>query len=291
MHPNKSPQLSQLIKLVDTHCHINIMAKKKFDIPLTHTNFEKAAQIAQEASDKSVEYILNVGTSLIECQNCINLAQKNKTMFAAVGIHPCDITTNWHKELKEIIAFLKNKESNKIVAIGECGLDLYHDKTTILQQKELFKAQIELSFEHNLPLNIHTRESTDELVSCLELFTKEFQKNKNQNKLNGVMHCFYEKKDFADYVINLGFVLGIGGPITYPKNEFLREVILDTPLDKIVLETDAPFLPPQQFRGKQNHPKYIKLLAQYLAELKQKSLEEIAQETTSTALKLFNFKQ
>jgi len=127
------------------------------------------------------------------------------------------------------------------------------------------------------------REATDEMVSVLEQFKRE--------PLRGVMHCFSESHEFVDYVIDLGFVIGIGGPITYPKNEILREVILRIPLEKIVLETDAPFLPPQIIRGKQNHPKYIAYIAQYLADLKNISFKQAAEQTTKNAIDLFAFDQ
>ena len=269
--------------LIDTHCHINMMIKKKFDTPINHEQLKLAYQIANEASEKGIEYILNAGTSLIECINCIKLAHENKHMYAAIGIHPCDVTSHWNNDLKEIEKLLKNNKKHKIVAIGECGLDLYHQKHTITQQKNLLKAQIELSLQYNLPLTIHMREATDEMVSILDQFKHE--------PLRGIMHCFSESKSFADYVINLGLVVGIGGPITYPKNEQLREVFLHIPLEKIVLETDAPFLPPQIIRGKQNHPKYIVHIAQHLADLKQVSFEEIAKKTTRTACELFGFNQ
>jgi len=267
--------------LVDTHCHVNIMVKEKFDTPIEQDGFVLAAAITQEAAQEQVEYILNVGTSIIECQNCIELAKKNSSMYAGVGIHPCDLRSNWYTELKQVITFIKNKKDNKVVCIGECGIDLYHQKHNLTQQKELFKAQIELSLEHQLPLTIHMREATDEMHSCLEEFKNE--------KLLGIMHCFYEQKEFADYAISHGLLIGVGGPITYPKNDFLREVITQLPLDKLVLETDAPFLPPQVIRGKQNHPKYIKNIAQYLAKLKNISFDEIADQTTNNARNLFKF--
>ncbi|MFC1842481.1 TatD family hydrolase [Candidatus Dependentiae bacterium] len=279
------------IILVDTHCHINIMVKEKFDAPINSENFELAKKISLQAAHEGVDYILNAGTSVIECINCIKLAQQNKNMFSAVGIHPCDITAHWNKDLKQVIQFLQNKKENKIVAIGECGLDLYHQTHTLTQQKELLKAQIELSFEHNLPLTIHMRQATDEMVSCLQAFEQEFKKRAgtDMGNFNGVMHCFSESTQFAEYVISLGFAIGIGGPITYPKNNSLRETISQIDLSKIVLETDAPFLPPQIIRGKRNHPKYIKNIAENLAKIKNTSLNTIAQETTKNAFKLFKF--
>jgi len=265
--------------LIDTHCHINIMVKRKFDTPLAPEDFDRAKIIYQEARQNNIVHIINVGTSLIESINCVQLAQKNKNMHAAVGIHPSDCKINWNNDLKEIKKLIKNKKENNIVAIGECGIDLYHQKHNLQQQQSLFNAQIELSLEHELPLTIHTRDATDELVSCLEKFKKE--------NLKGVIHCFSEAQDFADYAIELGFLIGIGGAITYPKNETLRSVVLAIPLEKMILETDAPFLPPQIIRGKPNHPKYIAEIAQYISKLKKQNFDDIAKQTTQNAFDLF----
>ncbi|KKP27966.1 MAG: hypothetical protein UR12_C0026G0022 [candidate division TM6 bacterium GW2011_GWF2_30_66] len=269
------------IKLIDTHCHINIMVKEKFDTLIAQESFELASQIAQEASQAGIKYILNVGTSIIECENCINLAKKNKNMFAAVGIHPCDITSNWKQDLEKIKKFLSNKIQNKIVCIGECGLDLYHRQDTLDKQIDLLKAQIELSLEQNLPLSIHMRQSTDQMHKLLDQY-------KNDN-LKGVMHCFPEGKEFADSVISLGLLIGVGGSVTYPKNTILQETVAQLPIEKIILETDAPFLPPQIIRGKQNHPKYILAIAEHIAKIKNITLETVAEQTTKNALNLFKF--
>jgi len=263
--------------LVDTHCHINIMLKKKFDIPLTQKQLSFSETIAKEAADNGVTDIINVGTSVIESRNCIQLAQKNKDMYAAVGIHPSDIQTGWNKDLKKIEGLMQKHK--KIVAIGECGIDLYHHKHNLQQQKNLFKAQIELSLTHQLPLIIHMRDSTDELISSLETFKGE--------KICGVIHCFSGTQKFANYLFDLGFFIGIGGAITYPKNEALREVVQQSPLEKIILETDAPFLPPQNFRGKPNHPKHVAEIARYVAKLRAVSFDAIAQQTTKNAFNLF----
>ena len=269
------------ITLVDTHCHINMMVKEKFDAPLTQENFELASQIAQDAAQQGVKYILNVGTSITECINCIDLAKKNTGMFAAVGIHPCDITPNWQQDLQKVKEFLKNKTLNKIVCIGECGLDLYHRQDTLPEQIDLLKAQIELALEQNLPLSIHMRQATEEMHKILDQY--------KHDKLTGVMHCFPESKEFADYVISLGLLIGIGGPVTYPKNTQLQETVAQIPLEKIILETDAPFLPPQIIRGKQNHPKYILAIAEHIAKLKNVTIETVAEQTTKNALNLFGF--
>jgi len=265
--------------LVDTHCHVNIMVKKDFDTPLKNENFDLAAKIAKDAAAAGVKYIINVGTSVIESINCIQLAQKNDRIYAAVGIHPSDLTSSWNKDLKKIEELIQNRKKNKIVAIGECGIDLYHHKRNFPQQKDLFKAQIELSLKYKLPLTIHMRDATDEVASCLEEF-------KNEN-IRGVIHCFSEDQAFANYIFELGFLIGIGGAVTYPKNEILRKVVLTSPLEKIILETDAPFLPPQTYRGKPNHPKYISDIAQYIANFKKTSFDHISEQTTKNAFSLF----
>jgi len=265
--------------LIDTHCHVNIMVKEKFDTPLNEKNFEEATKIAEEANQAGVNHIINVGTSVIESLNCINLAQRNDHMYAAIGIHPSDCTQTWQQELKEIEKLIEDKTDNKIVAIGECGIDLHHQQHNLESQKELFKAQIELSLKHKLPLSIHMRDATETVFSVLEAYAKE--------DLKGVIHCFSEDQKFADYVIKLGFVIGIGGAITYPNNGRLRSVVSNIPLKKIILETDAPYLPPQVIRGKENHPKHIADIAKYIANLKKQSFGFVAEITTNTAFEVF----
>ena len=255
------------------------MVKKEFDTLLTPKNLEAAKTVVLEAEQEGVEKIINVGTSLIESKNCILLAQENANTYATIGIHPSDCAPSWNKELKKIMEYIKNKKESKIIAIGECGIDLYHQKHNVQQQKDLFKAQIELSLEHDLPLTIHMRDATDEVASCLEAFKNE--------QLKGVIHCFSEDQPFANHIFELGLSIGIGGAITYPNNEALRNVVLKSPLSNIILETDAPFLAPQIIRGKPNHPKYINDIAKYIANLKQVSFDYIAEQTTNNALKLF----
>lgn len=267
--------------LIDTHCHINIMIKEKFDTPVEPKNIAFSKQIAQEAAENNVNIILNVGTSIIECKNCIELAKENKNMYCAVGIHPCDVTNNWKSDLIEIKNFLKDKAKNKIVAIGECGLDLYHRQDTLFEQIDLLKSQIELALQHSMPLSIHMRQATDQMHKILDEFKKD--------GLKGVMHCFPEDIDFADFVTEIGLLIGVGGPVTYPKNTMLQQVVAHLPIEKIVLETDAPFLPPQIIRGKQNHPKYILNIAEQVAKIKNLSLDTVAKITTENATRLFKF--
>lgn len=266
--------------LMDTHCHINIMVKKEFDIALTHDEIRAAHTIVTEAQAHDVSIIINVGTNLVESENCVALAHHYTPIFVAVGIHPNDCTSQWQEDLQKLITFIKNKEKNKIVAIGECGLDRHYPDHNLIRQRDAFKAQIELALEHDLALIVHTRDAPDETLQSLEEFKGQIRR--------GVIHCFSEDQTFADQVIAWNFVLGIGGTITYPKNNYLRDIVKQIGSQHIVLETDAPFLPPQAIRGKQNHPAQIKTIANYIADLLDTPFEIVAKQTYTNSQRLFN---
>jgi TatD DNase family protein len=265
--------------LVDTHCHINIMVKKDFDVPLNEQDLVKAKEIINESYAAGTTIIINVGTSLIESENCILLSKKFPAVYAAVGIHPNDLTSNWRTDLKKIAAFIKEKEENKIVGIGECGYDFHYPEYNKQQQEDAFKTQIEMSLENNLALVVHTRDASQETLKTLDEYHKDLKRV--------IIHCFSENEQFAQQVTSWGFAIGIGGIITYPKNEYLRNIVKSCTLDKIVLETDAPFLPIQSMRGKQNHPQYIKQIAQFIAQLRNESFDNIADQTTKNARRIF----
>lgn len=267
--------------LIDTHCHINSMVKPEFDTLLMPSDFTAANHIIQEAAAKGVTQIINVGTSLIESTNCIELAKKFENVFAAVGIHPNDLNELWKDELKQLSTLLAHKEAYKIVAIGECGIDKHYPDYNLLRQVAAFKTQIELALEHDLALVIHSRDAPEETIRCLEEYKGQ--------ALKGTIHCFSEDLWFAREAISMGFVLGIGGTVTYPKNDRLRAVVSSVAIEHIILETDAPFLPPQNIRGKQNHPREIATIARYLSELLTVSFEFIASETTKNVKRVFRF--
>jgi len=264
--------------LIDTHCHINMMVKSTFDTPLQESDIPLAQKIVDVAHAHNVTLIINVGTRAIENQNCILLARTFESVFATVGIHPND-SDEWKEDFELLKKWIQHKEKNKIVGIGECGIDMHYPDYNLNRQRDAFKAQIELALEHNLALVVHSRDAYDETLHIL-------QEYKN-NTMRATMHCFSYDQAFAQTVIDWNFVLGIGGPITYPKNEELRTIVKNIDLKHIVIETDAPFLPPQAIRGKQNHPKEIATIAQYIAELKHETFENVAAQTTKNALSLF----
>ncbi|HLJ31148.1 MAG TPA: TatD family hydrolase [Candidatus Babeliales bacterium] len=265
--------------LIDTHCHINMMVKNSFDTPLQPEDLPKAQTIVEQAHERQVSLIINVGTRKIENQNCILLAQTFPSVFATVGIHPNDSDT-WQEDFTLLKSWVQQKEQNKIVGIGECGIDMHYPDYDLQRQRDAFRAQIELALEHNLALVIHSRDAYDETLYMLEEYKKQLSR--------ATMHCFSYDQAFARTVTEWGFMLGIGGTITYPKNNELRAVVANANLENIVLETDAPFLPPQAIRGKQNHPREILTIAQFVAELRKDTFENIAQQTTRNALQLFN---
>lgn len=265
--------------LVDTHCHLNMMVKKTFDTPCTADMMAPAQTIVNQAATQGVTTIINVGTSLIESKNSVLLAQKIANVYATVGIHPNDCTTNWARELSDLETLLKNKEQNNIVGVGECGIDRHYPDYDLQRQYDAFKAQIELALEYNVALVVHSRDAYDETLRVLEEYVR--------HEPRAVMHCFSYDQNFASQVITWGFKIGIGGTLTYPKNSELRDVAKAIELTDIVLETDAPFLPPQAIRGQQNSPAQIAVIANYLAELRSQTVQAVAESTTHTAKKLF----
>jgi TatD DNase family protein len=192
-----------------------------------------------------------------------------------LGLHPCDVKENFMEELDRI-----NKEiaQRKIYAIGEIGIDLHWDKTTLSIQQEAFRMQIDWAKNLDLPIVIHCRDAFDEIFEILS--------DLNDDRLRGIFHCFSGTLEQAHKVIGLGFYLGIGGVLTY-KNSGLDKVIRDVSLEHLVLETDSPYLTPVPFRGKPNESSYLIYIAQKLADLKQVSLEEIAEVTTRNSRLVF----
>ena len=195
--------------------------------------------------------------------------------FAMLGLHPCDVKDDFEAQL----AFIKQAQSTlKIYAIGEIGIDLYWDKTTLEIQEQAFRTQIRWAKELNLPIVIHCRDAFDEVYKVLL--------SEKDEKLRGIFHCFTGTIDQARLIIDLGFYLGIGGVVTY-KNSGLDKVIKQVDLTNIVLETDSPYLTPVPFRGKPNESSYLKFIAQKIADIKEISIENVAEITTENSKLIF----
>ena len=197
--------------------------------------------------------------------------------YPMIGLHPTSVGVNYPDELKLVKQYLDDK-SFRFCAVGEIGIDLYWDKTFEKEQKDAFSLQLDLALEHSLPVAIHTRNSIEVTLELLE--------SRSDKGLRGVFHCFSGDVRHAERAVKLGFYLGIGGVVTY-KNSGLADVVAATPLDSLLLETDAPFLPPVPHRGQRNESSYIPLIAQKIAEIKGLSLDKVAEVTTKNAIKLF----
>lgn len=254
-----------MISFIDTHTHLYLDA---FDIDRTEA-ISRAKQVG-------VERLLLPDIDSSHRSKLLFLAEENPGVcFPMLGIHPTSIKENYQQELSLLNESLEN---HKVYAIGECGLDYYWDKTYIEQQKIVLIEQFYLAHHYKLPLVLHSRKSLNDLILLLKQY--------KHLSLTGVFHCFPGNEIEALKVIELGFYLGIGGVVTY-KNATMASVVKNIDLDYILLETDAPFLPPIPYRGKRNESAYITVIAETIARIKNTSVEEIAIRTTKNAEKLF----
>ncbi len=253
--------------LIDTHIHLYA---EEFDADRDH--------LVQKALNAGVGKFLlpNIDPESVEgmFQLCENFPDH---CFPMMGLHPCYVKEDYVDQLKTIKSHLEKKQA-KIIAIGEIGLDFHWDLTFKSEQEIVFREQVLWAHELNLPIAIHSRNSTNEIIKILHEL--------NLKNLKGVFHCFSGDINQADEILNMGFYFGIGGVVTF-KNSGLDKIVADLPMSAIILETDGPYLAPTPYRGKRNEPSYLKLVAEKLAEIKGLTLEEIGKITTQNAVKLF----
>lgn len=269
--------------LIDTHCHLELIIEKLESTENFATKSQAAKKIVDEAQSVNVAIIITVGTTLATSTLIVEKFAIDPAVFCAIGLHPCDITSDWQEDMRQMELLFSSQNNKKIIGIGECGLDFYHPGFVPEQQKEVFRAHIQMSLQRNLPLIIHTRNAFDATITVIDEY-------KNQEP-KGVFHCFSEDVARIKKVVDRGFFIGVGGTITYPKNVILRDAIKTVGIDHIVLETDAPFLPPQGFRGKINHPKHLTVIANFLADFFGVSYEQICEKTTENAKRLFRLQK
>jgi TatD DNase family protein len=251
--------------LIDTHAHLY---SRKFNDD-RHEMVKRAL-----AAGVSKIYLPNIDSESIEAMLKLEAAFPEHC-FAMMGLHPCSVNETVEQELALVEKWLGER---KWAGVGETGIDLYWDKTHFQLQQMAFARQIEWAKDLDLPIIIHSRESNEE---CIELVKKG-----QDGRLRGIFHCFSGTVDQAKRMIDLGFLLGIGGTVTYAKSE-LPEVLAQIPLEHIVLETDAPYLPPVPHRGKRNESAFIRLVADMISEIKVLPPATVAKVTTANATKLF----
>ncbi|MDK2979390.1 MAG: TatD DNase family protein [Bacteroidales bacterium] len=253
------------MQFIDTHTHLFL---PEFD--------QDRDQVIKNAIDHNVQKMLLPNADSTTINPLMELIQKYPlNCFPMMGVHPTSVRADYEKELDIVESWL---EKEKFIAIGEIGMDLYWDKTFQKQQEEVFRRQLNLAKKYNLPVVIHARESFDEIFKIID--------EEVDDRLTGVFHAFTGTVEQANQIIEWGFMMGIGGIVTF-KNAGLDKVVRNIDINHIVLETDAPYLAPVPKRGKRNQSAYIRHIAEKIALIKEISIEKVANITTDNAKQLF----
>ncbi|MES2504680.1 MAG: TatD family hydrolase [Myxococcota bacterium] len=242
--------------LIDTHCHVENL------------------EVLQRARESGVERFINIGCDIASSSDAQAFGMLQSDVYFSAGIHPHEASKVEPDYLEKIRSMASDP---KCVGIGECGLDYYYDHSDRESQSRVFKAQIALARELTKPLIIHVRDAYEDCLSFLSEQTGGFT----------VIHCFSGNRDHAKAFLNLGCYLSISGIVTFKNADELRMVVRETPLDKLLIETDAPFLTPIPHRGKPNEPAFVRLVAQKIAELKEIDLAQVIEQTGKNALQIF----
>lgn len=257
-----------LTNLIDTHCHLTM---PQFDAD--------RAEVIKRAADTGITTLITIGTDIDDCKDAIALAEEYEYIYAGIGIHPHEV-----KELKDtettfqaLISLAANK---KVIAIGETGLDYHYLHSPANMQQEYFRIHIEAAKTLSLPIIIHSREAKEDTLKIL----KEHGKG-----VRGVFHCFSGDMEMMEEALEMGLYISFSGVITFKKAENLIEIIKHIPLNRLLVETDAPYLTPNPYRGKRNEPAYVRHTADKIAEVKGISIEETASAIMNNAEELFRF--
>jgi TatD DNase family protein len=262
--------------LVDTHAHLDDRAFAA----------DREAVIAR-AMAAGVSHILTVGVDLPSSRAAVALADKHPAIYAAVGLHPHD-ARKWNEATaRELRALAQHR---RVVAIGETGLDFYRNLSPREAQIAAFKAQLALASELGLPVIVHDREAHSEVIAILREWVERVRSPRSavSSPAHGVLHAFSGDLAMAEEASKLGFFIALGGPLTFANARRPVEIARQLPLDRLLLETDCPYLTPEPFRGRRNEPAYVRYVAERLAQIRAQPVEVVAQATTQNALTLFN---
>ncbi|WP_010531229.1 TatD family hydrolase [Lentibacillus jeotgali] len=255
--------------LFDTHVHLN-----------ADQFFEDRKETIQRAFDAGVKYMVVVGFDRQTIPLAIEIAEQYETIYAAVGWHPVDAVDMTDEDLARIEELSSHP---KVVAIGEMGLDYHWDKSPKDLQKEVFRRQIALARKVNMPIIIHNREATEDIMELLQ--------EEKASEVGGIMHCYNDSAKYVQTFLDMNFYISLGGPVTFKNATLPKDVAVEVPLDRLLVETDAPFLAPHPNRGKRNEPSYVKLVAEKIAELRGMPFDKLSNITTENALKFFNISE
>ncbi|EKE00233.1 MAG: hypothetical protein ACD_22C00072G0016 [uncultured bacterium] len=259
--------------LIDTHCHLPT------DITLARKMFDETKEVG-------VTRLINIGTSIKDSKNAVKIAEALDGVYATAAVYPHEDMDVDIKTLKvELQAIIDS--SKKVVAVGECGIDIsnWQGGRKIEEQVKLFEMQVELALQNDLPLILHNRGGDTEILDILTTY-----KRIHGEKLRGVSHCFASSPETAQKLLDLGFLISFSAMITYPSRKELLEVVKAVPNNMFLVETDAPYLPPQGHRGEQNHPKYVRIVAQKVAEVRMAPFDQICDYSYQNASRIFIFK-
>ena len=249
---------------IDTHCH------------LSKEDYEDVDKVIEDNRDHYIDKIIISGCTRDTIVESLELAKKYDDVYVTIGYHPSEVLTTTDDDLKLLKKQLK---SEKVVGVGEIGLDYHYGKEDIEQQKELFRKQLKIADELSLPVVIHSRDATFDTINIL----KEFP------NLKGDIHCFSGSIETARIYVSMGYKLGIGGVVTF-RNSTLPKVVQEIGLNNIIIETDSPYLAPEPFRGKQNSSKYLPLVADKIADLYDMPIEEVSERLKDNTYELFDLK-
>ena len=253
------------MELIDSHAHLDA---GQFASDLS--------QVLERARQKGVRYIVTVGTDLLSSLRAIELANRYHFVYASVGVHPHDADKVEEKTLEKLRELARQP---KVVAIGETGLDYYRNYSPRPAQQQLFRDLIKMAKEVGLPLIIHQRHAQEELTASMD--------EEEAWEVGGVMHCFSGSEEHARRCLEKGFYLSFAGNITFPKATLLRRIIRETPMERILIETDSPYLAPLPHRGRRNEPSYVEIVAEKIAELKGLSVEQCGKMVTANLQRVF----
>ena len=258
-----------MINIVDSHCHLDF---KDF-----HDDLDL---VIKNAYDANVKHMLSISVNLEDFNNVYKVANSYDNIYCTTGIHPNNVPENKNNELLfEKLSLNLNKK--KVIGVGETGLDFYRNEENRINQIEYFNTHLEVSGLFNYPTIVHTRNAEKDTINCIEKAVKK-------HSTKGLIHCFTSTMELAKKVLDEGFYISFSGIITFKKVDDLIDVVKYVPLDRILVETDAPFLAPMPFRGKRNEPSFVTHTLKKIAEIKRKNVEDMAQITTDNFFNLFS---